>query len=331
MLRRLAFVCLLGAVLLSGTILIAWWVPPLAAVLPEDWYLMVGATAATLLSYSVAVLILLFRPHWVAAVVLTGIGLAIAIVGLIGWFAGGDGGPALWLCGPSQTAAPSSVQTLSWQLLFGLGLLLSQLPSSWAGRVTNGLVAFVGLATLILISAHLYSAPRVFTTDDRALNSPQTALAMTLLLVAWYAQMLQHGRWAVATSPTANSPISVAVVDLAGLKAINDTMGHDAGSQAIVDMAQSLRAGLRGSDLVARVGGDEFVILGIGPEPGLRAGFKRITVGSTLPSGHKVPDYSVGFSEGPPSEFARLWAEADAHMYSARQETARHSATEYDI
>jgi diguanylate cyclase (GGDEF)-like protein len=53
----------------------------------------------------------------------------------------------------------------------------------------------------------------------------------------------------------------VIYVDLDGLKRINDTLGHDAGSQALLDTAQVLRATFRESDIVSRFGGDEFVIL----------------------------------------------------------------------
>jgi diguanylate cyclase (GGDEF)-like protein/PAS domain S-box-containing protein len=54
---------------------------------------------------------------------------------------------------------------------------------------------------------------------------------------------------------------SVALIDLDGLKEINDTHGHDAGDGALAATAAALRAALRDGDLVARLGGDEFAIL----------------------------------------------------------------------
>jgi diguanylate cyclase (GGDEF)-like protein/PAS domain S-box-containing protein len=54
---------------------------------------------------------------------------------------------------------------------------------------------------------------------------------------------------------------SVALIDLDGLKEINDTHGHDAGDDALAATAAALRAALRDGDLVARLGGDEFAIL----------------------------------------------------------------------
>ena len=55
-------------------------------------------------------------------------------------------------------------------------------------------------------------------------------------------------------------------VDLDKLKQINDTFGHEAGSQAIVGAANVLKHSFRQSDIVARLGGDEFVVLAIEAE-----------------------------------------------------------------
>ena len=50
-------------------------------------------------------------------------------------------------------------------------------------------------------------------------------------------------------------------VDLDGLKMINDTFGHQAGDEALIQVAELLSRGVRRSDVVARIGGDEFAIL----------------------------------------------------------------------
>jgi diguanylate cyclase (GGDEF)-like protein len=50
-------------------------------------------------------------------------------------------------------------------------------------------------------------------------------------------------------------------VDVDGLKAINDSFGHCAGDEALIEVAELLETGVRKSDVVARIGGDEFGIL----------------------------------------------------------------------
>lgn len=55
--------------------------------------------------------------------------------------------------------------------------------------------------------------------------------------------------------------LSLTVVDLDGFKRVNDVRGHDAGDKVLVRVADALLRTLRVTDLVARIGGDEFVIL----------------------------------------------------------------------
>ncbi|MCU1398101.1 MAG: diguanylate cyclase [Acidimicrobiales bacterium] len=57
------------------------------------------------------------------------------------------------------------------------------------------------------------------------------------------------------------SGVSVLLVDLCGFKRINDVYGHDAGDQLLVEVARRISRTCRRQDVVARVGGDEFVVV----------------------------------------------------------------------
>jgi diguanylate cyclase (GGDEF)-like protein len=54
---------------------------------------------------------------------------------------------------------------------------------------------------------------------------------------------------------------AIAMIDVRGLKAINDSLGHQAGDERLIILARLLRDGVRGSDSVYRLGGDEFMVI----------------------------------------------------------------------
>ena len=65
----------------------------------------------------------------------------------------------------------------------------------------------------------------------------------------------------VARAHRYGHPLACAMVDLDGLKEINDKLGHAAGNRAIMALADAVREELRDTDFAARYGGDEFVVL----------------------------------------------------------------------
>lgn len=91
---------------------------------------------------------------------------------------------------------------------------------------------------------------------------PLTGLPNRLVLEERLSEALEHAR---ATT----TRVALVFVDLNGFKAINDRYGHAAGDRVLITTATRLKRILRVSDTVARIGGDEFVVILQGLAPGL--------------------------------------------------------------
>jgi diguanylate cyclase (GGDEF)-like protein len=120
--------------------------------------------------------------------------------------------------------------------------------------------------------------------------------------------------------------ISVAYMDLDGFKEVNDKLGHSAGDAILMDVANELRKNLRAIDMVARMGGDEFVILL--PEtdaPSARAAIEKLRIILLdLSRERNWPvTYSIGlvtFEQAPKSTDDMI-GEADHLMYAVKRGT----------
>jgi diguanylate cyclase len=141
-------------------------------------------------------------------------------------------------------------------------------------------------------------------------------------------------QYAIAHAEQTGDGLAVLYIDLDGFKEVNDRGGHDAGDHLLCEVAQRLQQGLRQGDLVARVGGDEFVALlpscrnaeaALAIADGLRA---CLSQPYTLPEGLFQLDASVGIACFPTdgSDPNSLLAYADHAMYAGKRQRRRGDA-----
>jgi diguanylate cyclase (GGDEF)-like protein len=121
-------------------------------------------------------------------------------------------------------------------------------------------------------------------------------------------------------------PLALLLVDLDGLKEINDRRGHEAGDLALCVVAESLRKGCRISDVAARFGGDEFAVLAplttaseaLKLAERIRSVLKEHSPGTAVPS----LSVSIGVTDnglGSVTEPGALYASADKALYAAKE------------
>ncbi|MFW5906092.1 MAG: diguanylate cyclase, partial [Desulfobia sp.] len=122
-------------------------------------------------------------------------------------------------------------------------------------------------------------------------------------------------------------PLGIVVCDLDGLKFINDTLGHQAGDELLKHTADILRNTFRSSDIIARVGGDEFAVLVPNADRSILERMVRRLRDSVEEYNNQeagIPlSLSIGFSlssEGA-ADMQELFREADNRMY--REKTQR--------
>jgi len=154
----------------------------------------------------------------------------------------------------------------------------------------------------------------------RALYDPLTGLANRNLLLDRLAQLLSRrdgGRGTVA----------VAFCDLDHFKRINDSLGHDAGDQLLREVSARMLRTVRSGDTVARMGGDEFVLLltNVESEADATATLDRVKAAVEAPihiDGQElVVSFSAGLAVGDADQTAEtLLRDADTALYAAKDQ-----------
>lgn len=132
---------------------------------------------------------------------------------------------------------------------------------------------------------------------------------------------------ALAVSARTDQPIGVLFIDLDGFKTINDTLGHPVGDTALSKVAERLTAIVRPGDTLARIGGDEFLMLCAGTDGarGATAVARRILDAFAQPFMLDGREVQIGASIGIATSIgaedpAQIIENADTAMYEAKHE-----------
>ena len=202
----------------------------------------------------------------------------------------------------------------------------------------EGLGVLVSVTTIVLLSLTLFTAivdarmqskSAVLAASLQTANNELHQLAFRDALTGLPNRLLLYDRVGVAVERCARdgSTLAMLFVDLDGFKPVNDSFGHRLGDVVLCEMARRLASQARTADTVARIGGDEFVLLLLGGSPDtadVAQIAQRIINALTLPvavEGHELRlSCSVGIamypSDGPCDQ---LMAHADAAMYTVKR------------
>jgi diguanylate cyclase (GGDEF)-like protein len=167
----------------------------------------------------------------------------------------------------------------------------------------------------------------VDVTQQKALESKLARMAEHDQLTGLPNRYLLHDRLAQACTRSQREGLQLALfyLDLDGFKRINDTHGHAAGDAILQEIARRATVMVRATDTVARIGGDEFVILmeGFFSYRQLEGIGRKIIAAFEAPfmvEGRALElSASIGVATFPPAKsWEELLASADAAMYEAK-------------
>lgn len=176
----------------------------------------------------------------------------------------------------------------------------------------------VGVITFLIMAVAIIGAAESFGLLMRATFTAACTDVMTGLL--------NRAGWEIATTElaegAADTPVTVVALDIDGLKALNDTYGHQAGDRRITEYANQWRRTAPRGAVLARLGGDEFAVCLARKKPTeVDEYVDQIRL--------RTPEVSIGTATGTLGSdgIADLYARADAALYRSRGRPLRDDST----
>lgn len=217
-----------------------------------------------------------------------------------------------------------------------MGLHQTDVAQLLSNRVNGLTTCMMGLALSHMLyfnfSRQWHLEQRLMQAHDQLLekNAALDRLARHDSLTGLYNRtgFLELARREIAQANRQGVSTGVIVLDLDWFKNVNDTWGHPAGDATLVDLASTLTRGVRATDLIGRMGGEEFVVLL--PRTSLEATRKlaeklRLQV-ANHPTAWQGQSIHVSFSAGTACalpdarmDFETLYAAADRALFDAKR------------
>ena len=174
-----------------------------------------------------------------------------------------------------------------------------------------------------LVAAAMYNADQL--RQDELYRKASTDY---LTGIANRSRFMEHGRNAIALAKRESQELALLMLDVDGLKSINDNFGHSYGDAAIKEIADRIQSMVRQSDLAARIGGDEFAVMlsGVHDWNSVEVFMSRLLKVCDrpleLPGSRLNVGASIGASLYPHDgiSIGALLAVADERMYNAKRQ-----------
>ena len=203
----------------------------------------------------------------------------------------------------------------------------THIPAVHTNREVRQLSQALDRMTQRLLSANeaMEDTVRQRTQELQAANQALDRQARTdaltgLLNRRGFESQMSH---ALALARRSGRPLSLITVDVDHFKRVNDTFGHEAGDEVLRRVAQTLQERLRSSDVVARIGGEEFVAMLPDTDlDGARATAETLVAAMSAKADPMVGKVTISAGvatlRGPEYESADLMRRADAALYEAK-------------
>jgi diguanylate cyclase len=221
------------------------------------------------------------------------------------------------LAGTPRSRAVLLVPVLPVALACGIGVGLQAGDPRIARALVWVMLALIGLVLLRMYLALYMNHGLGTALTHQASHDSLTGLPNRTLL-------LRRLERALAAIETSHQHVTLMMLDLDGFKEVNDTFGHSAGDQVLVQVARRVATSVREDDSVARLGGDEFaVLLPQGSEEHAVALARRLLAALELPLPLRITTVgvaaSIGIATGSLGDTAdELLRNADLAMYAAK-------------